>query len=529
LHISVDIRHFPGIRKLAADYAFQFSSLAPFFSGDPASPESWKAAIASAQRHPRAQHEVCALLQRQLDRRGAPSPARDAVSLLADPRAVAIVTGQQAGLFGGPLYTLYKALTAVKLAEKISRDHDVPAVAVFWTESEDHDWDEVAAASVLDGEFQRRTVTLPPQPGAGEAPIGRIALGEDITNVIDQLASYLPPTEFTDPLIERLRQAYRPGITVADAFARWLEHLLGDLGLVVFDCSDPASKPLVGPVFAKELQEPGRTWDLAGTAGQELAARGYHVQVEAPSGHGPALFRLNHTRAPIERAAAADLVEEARTRPERFSPNVLLRPIVEDTLFPTVCYVSGPNELAYLAQLREVYAHFGVPMPLVYPRASATIVDSASARFLAKSEVPFLSLHAQDESALNKVLAAALPERVDRALKEADEAVARTMDEVIAAVPAVDPTLEGAARSTLGKLQHDLSTLHGKVIHAAKKKDETLRRQFHRAQAQSFPDGIPQERVIATVGLLNRYGPALVQRLAEELPLDMGHHWVLTV
>jgi uncharacterized protein YllA (UPF0747 family) len=147
--------------------------------------------------------------------------------------------------------------------------------------------------------------------------------------------------------------------------------------------------------------------------------------------------------------------------------------------------------MAYLAQLREVYAHFGVPMPLVYPRASATILDSASARFLAKSDLPFESLHAQDESALNKVLAAALPERVDRALREADQTVARIMADVIAAVPAVDPTLQGAAESTLGKLQHDLSTLHGKVIHAAKKKDETLRRQFHRAQAQSF-NGIAQ-------------------------------------
>ncbi len=231
----------------------------------------------------------------------------------------------------------------------------------------------------------------------------------------------------------------------------------------------------------------------------------------------------------MEVSGAPELVQEARNRPETFSPNVLLRPIVEDTIFPTACYVSGPNELAYLAQLREVYEHFGVPMPLIYPRVSTTILDSASARFLEKHELPFEALQARDESALNRLLAASLPEEVDRALKEADEAIRQKMASIVASVPAIDATLEGAAKSTLGKLQHDLATLRGKVISAAKKRDETLRRQFFRAQAQAFPDGIPQERALGSIALLNRYGPALVQRLVQELPLDLGHHWVLTL
>jgi uncharacterized protein YllA (UPF0747 family) len=208
---------------------------------------------------------------------------------------------------------------------------------------------------------------------------------------------------------------------------------------------------------------------------------------------------------------------------------VLLRPIVQDALFPTIAYVSGPNELAYLGQLRQVYDHFGVPMPLVYPRASATILDSASARFLEKHELPFEALQARDESALNQLLAASLPESVDRALREADKGIQENMAAIIASVPAIDATLEGAAKSTLGKLQHDLSTLRGKVISAAKKRDETLRRQFARAQAQAFPDGIPQERALGTITLVNRYGPALVPRLMQDLPLDLGQHWVLTL
>ena len=528
LHIPVDIRRFPWIKKLAADYAFQFSALAPFFSGDPAAAESWTTAIANAQRHPRRRADLSALLAQQLARRNAPAAARDAAERLADPKSVAIVTGQQAGVFGGPLYTLYKGLTAAKVAADVSQKHGVPAVAVFWVESEDHDWDEVASVSVLDHELQRRTITLPRPPSAGHAPIGAIAVGVEIAGAIDELASVLPHTEFTAELLADLRAAYVPGISMSDAFARVLDRTLGELGVVVYECSDRSAKPLASSVFAHEVTHPGRTWALAGEAGQRLRAGGYHAQVDAGSQTGAALFRIDGGRTAVD-AVDARLADEARHRPETFSPNVLLRPIVQDALFPTVAYVSGPNELAYLGQLRQVYDHFGVPMPLMYPRASATILDSASARFLEKHDVPFEALQARDESALNRLLAASLPASVDRALREADEAIQEKMAAVVASVPAIDATLEGAAKSTLGKLQHDLSTLRGKVISAAKKRDDTLRRQFARAQAQAFPDGVPQERALGTITLVNRYGPALVQRLMAELPLDFGHHWVLTL
>jgi len=529
LHLSVDIRRFPGVKKLAADYASCSSSLAPFFAGHPSAPESWTRTVAETTAYARPRAELSDVIAKQLARRDAPAAAREAAARLAQANAVAIVTGQQAGLFGGPLYTLYKAVTAIQLAAKVSREHQVPAVAVFWVESEDHDWDEVASCSVLDAEMRRQVVTMPPPEGAGQSAVGRVRLGGEIQATIDRLAATLPPSEFTAELLEHLARAYRPGVTMSDAFAQWLERLLGRLGLVVFDCADVSAKPLASRIFAHEMTHPGTTWKLATEAGQRLAASGYHAQVEPTAHDTTALFRLNDARAPIALADVPRLAEAARTHPETFSPNVLLRPIVEDALFPTVSYVSGPNELAYLAQLRGVYDHFGVPMPLVYPRASATVLDSASARFLAKYDLPFEALQAQDESALNRVLAAALPESVDQALGDADAAVNEKLAAVIAAVPAVDATLEGTARSTLGKIQHDLATLRSKVINAAKKRDETLRRQFHRAQAQAFPDGVPQERALGSIALLNRYGFALVDRLNEELPLEFGHHWVLTL
>jgi bacillithiol synthase len=529
LHIPVDIRRFPWVKKLAADYAFQFAALAPFFSGDPSTPASWSTAITNAQQHPRPRADLSAVLIRQLERRNAPAAALAAAQRLGESNSVAIVTGQQAGLFGGPLFTLYKGLTAAKLAARVTAEHGVPAVAVFWVESEDHDWDEVASVSVLDTDLQRRTVTHPAPPGAGHSPIGALRVGNEIGATLDQLAAVLPQTEFTAGLLGELRTAYEPGVTMSDAFARVLDRTLGGLGVVVFECSDRAAKPLARDIFAHEIANPGRTWELAGQAGERLTAKGYHTQVEGSSHNGAALFRIDGGRTAVDLSDAPSVARDARERPETFSPNVLLRPIVEDTLFPTVCYVSGPNELAYLGQLREVYAHFGVPMPLMYPRASATILDSAGARFLEKHDVPFETLHARDEAALNRLLAASLPVSVDRALREADEAIQEKMTAILSSVPAIDATLEGAAKSTLGKLQHDLAALRGKVISAAKKRDETLRRQFVRAQAQAFPDGIPQERALGTIALLNRYGPAFVERVMQELPLDPAHHWVLTV
>ena len=192
----------------------------------------------------------------------------------------------------------------------------------------------------------------------------------------------------------------------------------------------------------------------------------------------------------------------ARRAPASFSPNVLLRPLVQDTLFPTICYVAGPSELAYLGQLRGVYESFGIPMPLMYPRATATLVDSATARFLNRYDVPLEVLQPQDESALNRLLESQIPQTVEQAIKDAEEAVARTMARVIEAMPAVDPTLAGAAKTTLGKMEHDLRGLQSKMIHAAKKRDETLRRQFARAQAQVFPLGHAQERTLGVVYFL---------------------------
>jgi bacillithiol biosynthesis cysteine-adding enzyme BshC len=542
--VPVDVRRFPWIRRLAADYAYDFRSVAPFYSGDPADAAAWAEAIARTQAYERRREEIAGVIAAQQARRGAPPEARTAGALLADSRTVAVLTGQQAGLFGGPVFTLLKALTALKLAEQVSRDHKVPTVAVFWIDAEDHDWEEVRSCTVFDDQLTPKTVSLPGRPNADPSPVATIQLDPHISAAIDELATVLPSTAFRGGLIADLQRAYAPGIGMAEAFGRWIEHVLGPRGLVVYDSSDAASKPLVARVFRHELSTPGQTVKLASLAGSDLVARGYHAQVQGPGNDEDSAAALFHIDADGRRAIrqqdghfvvgenrypAGAFLDEAADKPSGFSPNVLLRPIVQDTLFPTICYVAGPNELAYLGQLRGVYAHFGVPMPLMYPRASATLLDSAALRFLTKYKLPLEALQAQDEAALNELLKAQIPPAVEESFAQTTQAIEAQMLRLVDAIPAIDPTLEGAARSTLGRMQHDLQTLHGKMIQAAKRRDETLRRQFIHARALAFPSGHAQERTIGFIAFLNQYGPALVDRLDEELPLDLGRHWIVTV
>jgi len=537
VRLAIDIRRFPWVSRFSADYAFDFTRLAPFFAGDPARSDAWADAILRAQAHPRDRSTVAAVVRAQQDRRGAPAEARVAAGRLADAATVAVVTGQQAGLFGGPLYTLLKALTAVKLAARVTADHGVPAVPVFWVESEDHDWQEVSSCAVLDAEMSLRTIDLGTPPGAGEGPISSVVLDPSVVAAIDSLRAALPASEFTAGTLDALCRAYRPGAGMSEAFASWIESLLGGLGLVVYDSSDPGTKALAAGIFTRELESP-QTTRLALAQGRALTALGYHAQV-VPHEDAVALFALDGTRQPVRArdgaflvgeavVPAADLVERSRRHPERFSPNVLLRPVVQDTLFPTVCYVAGPSELAYQGELRPVYERYGVPQPLVAMRATATLVDSAGAKFLEKYAVALETLQPDNETALNRLLEAQLPTSVEDAYAGVSQAVEDGMARLIEAVPSVDATLEGAARSSLGRMQHDLRTLHEKIIQAAKRRDETLRRQFARTRALAFPGGHAQERAVGFVSFLNRYGPALIDRLHDELPLDTGAHWVLT-
>jgi bacillithiol biosynthesis cysteine-adding enzyme BshC len=344
--IPVDIRRFPWINRLAVDYAFDYGRLAEFYAGDPTTPAAWRDAIGRTQRFNRDRDQVADLVSAQQQRRGAPPEAIAATARLRDPETVAVVTGQQAGLFGGPFFTLLKAITAIRLAERVRDEHRVAAVAIFWIDSEDHDWDEVKGCGLIDAELNLMQVGVSDLPGAKEWPVARITLDESVRAALENLEATLPRTEFTPELLTQLRKAYQPGAGMAYAFGQWLESVLGPKGLVVFDASDPGAKPIVAPLFTQEIEHAGRTSASGAKAGTALTARGYRPQVMPHEGQ-PALFHLDGGREPIRqqgrtftigsqtytREALLDLVTRA---PQEFSPNVLLRPLVQDTLFPTV-------------------------------------------------------------------------------------------------------------------------------------------------------------------------------------------------
>ena len=259
---AIDVRRFSWIRPLAGDYAFDFDKVAPLYAGDPSSRQAWTDAIARTRSLVRPSAAVATLLAAQQARRGAPAAAREAAQKLTNAGTVAILTGQQAGAFGGPLFTLLKAVTAIQLARRTAHDHQADVVAIFWVDAEDHDWDEVASCTVLDPGFQPHTITLPKPEGAGERSVAALTLDARVEHSLDELANALGETEFSEALMATLRSAYRPGVGMADAFAGWLETLLGPYGLVVYDSSDPAAKPLVADLLRASSARPGapRRW-----------------------------------------------------------------------------------------------------------------------------------------------------------------------------------------------------------------------------------------------------------------------------
>jgi bacillithiol synthase len=536
---AIPFSRFPWIRPLVDAHARDFPSVGPLFTGNPADPAAWRDAITRAQRPNPARSLMATVVADQLASRQAPAPAREAAAALAQSQAVVVITGQQAGLFGGPLYTLLKALTTIQIARQVGAEHGVPVVPVFWVDAEDHDFEEIRHATVFDREMAVADIRLADLPGAGALPAAAVTLAPDVDEALTALETQLPPTEFTPALIASLRRHYAAGRSLATACASWLDELLGPHGLVVFDASDRRAKPAVASLFRQELEHPCRTAHLTRAAGEAMARLGHAAQID-PGDDVVCLFYLDGTgRRPIRYRNGqflvadaprdvAQLLADVDAHPERFSPNVLLRPIVQDTLFPSICYVAGPSELAYQAQLADAYRAFVVPQPLLVSRASATLIDSAAAKFLDRYQVALETLQVQDESALNRLLESQLPPGLDAAFADLDRQLAEATARLKAPASTVDPTLSGAVDTTLERLRDTLRTLQGKIVQASKKKDDTLRRQFGRTRTLVFPGGVSQERAISLAFFINRYGPGLVDRLLGILPPLPAAHYVIT-
>jgi bacillithiol biosynthesis cysteine-adding enzyme BshC len=376
---------------------------------------------------------VSRVLVAQQEARGAAEAARRARDL-GEADAVAVVTGQQAVLFGGPLYVLYKALAAVRLAAVLQARRGRPVVPVFWVASDDHDFAEVRSTAVLDEAGQIRTLRYAPAREPVGQPASRVTLDETIAPLLEELARSLPAGANRDMLVARVGESYRPGVSLSDAFARLLSSLIP--GLVVLDPSDPALKALMAPVLARELRERSPTSRLAEDVGRELLAAGYHNQVPVRPGflnlflvdaerHALAFedstieVRGTDRRLPVE-----DALRHLERQPQDWSPGVLLRPLAQDHMLPTAAYVGGPAEIAYHAQIGPSYPHFGIPRPALVPRPSLTLVEPAQARALEAEGLSLSDLQGDPEAVLGRWAREAYPE-VEAAFARAREALER--------------------------------------------------------------------------------------------------------
>lgn len=453
-----------------------------------------------------------------------------------------VITGQQLGLFGGPLYTIYKAATAIRLAREAARKSGRPVVPMFWLADEDHDWDEVRVATILRDGGHRR-IELPAE--GTRQPVGRRTVDEHVGKALDHLEDVLPGTVHTEAVLAALRRCYAPGSTHRDAFARWLATLFHGTGLVLISADEPRLKRLTTPVLRREIEDPQGTFATLLDAGRALDQAGFHQQVTIAPGNLFLLsdegrlsldpleggtFRLRGTNRDF---TAEDLLDLLESEPELFSPNVVLRPVMEDALLPVIAYVGGPGEIAYYAQLRGVYAAFGVPMPVVYPRAGLTIIEPRVRRALDAlglaiedigngSEEVIEALHRQQAMALDGT---GLVEAFAAARQRIEEVASSVRDPV----EALDPTLARSAETTRVRLQQDLDSLERKVVRAQKRQHAEIRARLDRIAAHLMPDGRPQERVLSPVHFANRLGLDFAQRLTEVLSLDTSEHQVIEV
>ena len=526
---AVCLRHteIPNTTKLFADFTQHFDRLARFYRHDPWSPGALRrAAEAAAAAYPDARRQALVAALRE---QNGPSPA---LETLAQPGSVAIVTGQQVGLFGGPCYTIYKALTAVRYAEALTAQ-GIPAVPIFWLASEDHDFAEVNHAWCFNGEHQpvRFEVST---PGTGTRPVGGLVIDEYPVKLLRQVLSAFPHGEEIVALVE---QSYQDGTTLGAAFCKLLRRLLPDRGLLYLCPQYPAIREIAAPLIEQAIQSAPGLSDLLLQRNNELAQAGYHAQVhfEAKTslfflldrGERIALRRDGDTYAANgSRYSSEDLSKRAAS----ISPNALLRPVVQDYLLPTAALIGGPAELAYLAQTEVIYRSLGLPMPLVAPRAGFTLLDARAAKLLTRYQLTLTDTFDGLEPLRENMAACLVPPGMRQQLETAQASVASKMEALIGGLSGFDPTLGAAASKSRDKILFQLAKIESKTARESFRRDARARSDAAFLHSLLYYDKHLQERFYTILPFLAQHGGlALIDQIYENVKLECPDHVVLTV
>ncbi len=534
---AISFSEIPKTSRLFGDFLYDFDRVARFYERGGRDGHSLAEHARRVVSQPYERDAVAEVLEDQNRRVGAGEETLANIARLRQSDAVVVITGQQAGLFTGPLYTIYKALTAIKLAVSL-RAEGVNAVPMFWIASEDHDFAEVNHCRLVNREGQLLTISYTACPPKEGKSVGHVQLCEEITEEIAEVIAALPESEFMPRLAADLREAYQAGENFADAFGKLMMKFFGKFGVVLINPLDERLKRIAGEIYQRAL---ARTPEIAAALVEQsrsLETAGYHAQVYTSPESVP-LFMMDEGRRTAmvrrddgffylkgseKRFEAEELLETVHRCPSCFSPNVTLRPIVQDFLLPTVAYIGGPAEIAYFAQLRPVYTVLGRVEPVVLPRASLTLIEKRHAKLLSKYGLHFTDLFAGLHEVMVKVVEHGVDANTAAAFEETEKVFTEQLEKLRALLTSVDPTLAEALKGGREKILYQLSNLRTRFVHNRTKRDETTRQQIERAFTLLYPNKNLQEREINAAYFLARYGYELIDRLYEEVEVGFSHH-----
>jgi bacillithiol synthase len=534
----------PHTTRLFTDFISYSPSVQPFYPRSPAFSEWFKEEAANLRYDLSRRRQVAEILERQnkswASISSSPSPKTLANLERFRNGAAALVTGQQVGLFGGPMFSVYKALTAVKLAEEASAG-GVDCVPVFWLATYDHDLAEVNHVSLPASEGVLETLAVSSH-GVANAPVGSVQLGDEILPAVERASALLGESDAT----ALLRECYRPGETLGTAFARFYARLFADWGVIVLDASDGALHCIAEPIYRAAVERSEELATALLERGAALEAAGYHQQVKVtPSsvllftlqdgartaihrrGEGESAEFVIGNEGASEKISQAELLQRISAAPERFSPNVLLRPIIEDYLLPTLAYTGGAAETAYFGQAGAVYEKLLGRVTPVLPRFSATIVEPKMQRVLGKHGIDAQDVFAGPEALRRQLAANSLPQDLQAAFDATKKSIDSNFSAVKDKLTRLDPTLVDAAETSRSKMQYQIERLYAQATRAESQKGELVNRHAEILSQALYPEKGLQERGIGAAYFLARYGSELIHQLYETIHSDCHDHQIL--